>query len=128
MAPVRGLGAVVVRGAGGARVATSRTGTTKYLRNRAKVIREARAHGLTNCPGYQRRDGTQRDCGRVLDYDTPLTDASVEADHITDHRYGGSDDADNLRVLCRACNRERNTDRPAVDVAPVEDFPLSRAW
>ena len=109
-------------------MATSRTGTTKYLRNAAKVKRKARASGLTHCPGYERRNGTHRACGRELDYDTPLLDGSAEADHIVDWRFGGSDDEDNLRVLCRACNRERNDERTPVTVPAAEDFPLSRAW
>ena len=113
---------------GGVCVATSRTGTTRYLRNRKTVLRQARANGLTHCPGYERRGGSHRNCGRELDYDTPQTDASAEADHIIDAQYGGTDDVENLRVICRACNRERNTDKVAVTVPPAEDFPLDAAW
>lgn len=109
-------------------MATSRTGTTRYLRNAAKVKREARKAGLTHCPGYDRRDGTHRDCGRVLDYDTPQLDNSAEADHVVDAQFGGDDAPSNLRVICRACNRERNSDRVPVQVAPADAFPLSREW
>lgn len=109
-------------------MASSRTGTARYLRNAAKVKRDAQASGLTHCPGYERRDGTYRECGRELDYLMPQTDASAEADHVIEHSRGGTDDVTNLRVLCRACNRERNSERVPRTVAPIEDFPLSQTW
>ena len=109
-------------------MATSRTGTTKYLNNRRTVLRKAKRQGLTHCPGYEKRDGTHRACGRELDYDTPQTDASAETDHIVDHQYGGTDDVDNLRVICRSCNLERNHERVAIDLPEADDFPLSRDW
>lgn len=101
---------------------TSRTGTAKYLRNSARVKREARRAGLTHCPGV---DGEP--CGRELDYLTPKIDNSAETDHIVDYQYGGSDDVDNLRVICRVCNNGRNKRKP-VPVADLEQFPLSRDW
>lgn len=103
-------------------MATSRTGTAKYLRNSARVKRQAQADGLTHCPG------AGQPCGRPLDYDTPLQPGSAETDHILEHKHGGSDDVDNLRVLCRSCNLARNNTRTPVPVAPVDDFPTSRAW
>lgn len=102
---------------------TSRTGTTTYLRNSKRVKAQARASGLTHCPGYEGHP-----CGVELDYDTPLLPNSVETDHIIEHRYGGTDDVDNLRVLCRAQNLERNRTRPEVDVPDAADFPVSRDW
>lgn len=108
---------------------TSRTGTTVYLRNRAKVLRQAKRDGLTHCPGYQQADGTHRQCGRELDYETPRTLASAETDHVVEVRHGGNDDASNLRVLCRTCNLDRNRDRPAVQTtSDATSFPLLRAW
>jgi 5-methylcytosine-specific restriction endonuclease McrA len=109
-------------------VTTSRTGTATYLRNRKRVLHAAKAAGLTHCPGYEDRAGAHRVCGRELDYETPLLDGSAETDHITDHRYGGTDGVANLRVLCRACNRARNHDRIPVPVSGADDFPLSRDW
>ena len=53
-------------------MATSRTGTTRYLRNRARVLRQAIADGLTHCPCG---------CGRLLDYETPGLDNSAEVHH-----------------------------------------------
>ena len=102
-------------------MATSRTGTAKYLRNSAAVKRRARRNGLTHCPGVD------ADCGVELDYEVSKQPNSAETDHIIEHRYGGTDDADNLRVVCRACNLGRNRREP-VPVAPAEQFPTSRAW
>ena len=102
---------------------TSRTGTAKYLRNSARVKRDARRAGLTHCPGVD-----DRPCGRELDYETPLLDGSAETDHILEVRYGGTDDVENLRVICRHCNGERNEHRKPVLVAEVDAFPLSREW
>ena len=107
---------------------TSRTGTSKYLRNRKRVLTRAYADGLTHCPGYERRDGSHRPCGRELDYETPKLDNSAETDHILDHQYGGTDDTDNLRVLCRSCNRERNHEKVSVPLPEADEFPLSRDW
>lgn len=104
-------------------MATSRTGTAKYLRNRDRVIRDARKAGLTHCPGH-----ATNPCGRELDYYTPLQAGSAEADHVLEHRYGGTDDVDNLRVLCRTCNLERNRTRPRALVPAGDDFPLTRDW
>jgi len=103
-------------------VPASRTGTATYLRNRRRVLTQARADGLTHCPGYD-----SHPCGRELDWDTPLTPASVEADHISEYRYGGTDDVDNLRVLCRGCNIERNKRVPP-PIPTAGAFPTSRAW
>lgn len=109
-------------------MATSRTGTAVYLRNRRRVLHRAKANGLTHCPGYELRDGTPRPCGRPLDYDTPLQPGSAETDHIIDHQYGGTDDTNNLRVICRTCNLERNRHRPPVPLPEANDFPVSRDW
>lgn len=109
-------------------MATSRTGTAKYLRNRAIVIRKAKAAGITHCPGYELPNGKHRECGRELNYDEPLLPESAEADHIIEARYGGTDDIDNLRIICRTCNLERNRTRPPIPVPDVAAFPTSRAW
>lgn len=102
-------------------MATSRTGTAKYLRNAGKIKRDAQRNGLTHCPGVDTR------CGVPLDYTTPLLPNSAEADHILEHKHGGTDDVDNLRVICRACNLKRNAPTPVAIAAP-DDFPTSRAW
>lgn len=104
-------------------MATSRTGTATYLRARKQVLRDAQAAGLTHCPGY---DG--RPCGRELNYDVPLLEESAETDHVIEHRHGGTDDKDNLRVICRHCNRARNNTRAPVAVPDPNDFPTSRPW
>ncbi|UNX54094.1 HNH endonuclease [Georgenia sp. TF02-10] len=104
-------------------MATSRTGTATYLRNSKRVKTQARRSGLTHCPGV---DG--RPCGAELDYDTPLLPNSAETDHIIPHGQGGTDDADNLRVICRKCNGQRNRTKVPVPVAAADDFPVDPNW
>lgn len=103
---------------------TSRTGTATYLRNRKRVLGQARADGLTHCPGY---DG--RPCGRELDYITPRLPESAETDHIVSPKFGGTDAVENLTVLCRDCNvRKGDGSRPSAGFAGADDFPVSRVW
>ncbi|WP_152203627.1 HNH endonuclease signature motif containing protein [Georgenia thermotolerans] len=109
-------------------MATSRTGTTKYLRNRARVLRQAQTNGLTHCPGYEDGQGNHINCGRELNYQVPKLPESAEADHILEHRHGGTDDVDNLRVICRTCNLARNRTRVRVSVPADDGFPTSQAW
>ena len=110
-------------------MATSRTGTTKYMRNRKRVLDKARKEGLTHCPGWTGQDGTHHPCGRELDWDNGGTDASVEADHIIAPKHGGTDDTDNLTPLCRHCNvRKGDGSRAPAGFAGAEDFPTSRVW
>lgn len=97
-------------------MATSRTGTGKWKRVRAKAIRQARDRGLTNCP----------DCNQGLDYDTPYRPESAEADHIIPHSRGGEDTIENTRVICRDCNLKKSNSTTATS-APG-GFPLSRPW
>ncbi len=113
----------------GVSMATSRTGTSKYLRSRKAVLRKARAAGLSHCPGWTDATGVHHPCGRELEWDVPGTDASVEADHILAPKFGGTDDEDNLTPLCRACNvRKGDGSRVIAGFAEVDDFPMSRAW
>lgn len=93
-------------------MATSRTGTAKWLR----IVRERRGldqrAGLTRCPM----------CGRTLDWGKrgPVYNpALVEVDHIVPHEQGGQDTLENSRCICSDCNkkrrsRERNTGRLVV--------------
>lgn len=45
----------------------------------------------------------------------PLPADQLEIDHILEVAYGGSDDLDNLRTVCRPCHRRRGR-------TPVEEF------
>lgn len=110
-------------------MATSRTGTSRYLRNRKRVLDKARAEGLSHCPGWTDANGTHHPCGRELDWTTPGTDASVEADHIVAPKFGGTDDVENLTPLCRACNvRKGDGSRVLAGFAEVDAFPVVGVW
>ncbi|MDR2722946.1 MAG: HNH endonuclease [Cellulomonadaceae bacterium] len=109
-------------------MATSRTGTAIYRRNRAEVIAAAQAEGLTHCPGFTTTSGSHHECGVRLDYKTSKTPNSAEADHIQAVEHGGSDDVDNLRVICRRCNTLRNRKRPPTEAPPADLFPTLRQW
>jgi hypothetical protein len=84
-------------------MATSRTGTTKWMR----IVRERRAldrrAGITRCPM----------CGRLLDWDAKRVrgqahnPARVEVDHIVPHEHGGQDTLENSRCICADCNLKR---------------------
>ena len=82
---------------GGAAVATSRTGTTKWKRLAADVRRRALHNGMTTCPL----------CGVELNFTVGRTPTSAEVDHVVPHSRGGRDEVSNLRVLCRRCNQSR---------------------
>jgi len=104
----------------------TRTGTANWQRIRRRVLHEAQSQGLTHCPGYEGRP-----CGRELDYsgNGPKHDGTATVDHITPYVYGGTDEPENLRILCSWCNTSRGAGRapkPAVD--PVEHFTIDTDW
>jgi 5-methylcytosine-specific restriction protein A len=108
---------------------TSRTGTAKYMRNRRKVLDQARRDGIVNCPGYVDAAGVQHPCGRELNYDVPRLPESVEADHILAPKFGGTDDVENLTPLCRTCNIAKGDgSKTPVPMPSANDFPVSRDW
>jgi 5-methylcytosine-specific restriction endonuclease McrA len=107
----------------------SRTGTTTYLKIRAKVIRAAKEDGIELCPF----------CRVVLNYDEPRLPESAEVDHIQPVSQGGEDTMDNLQVICRRCNLRKSdkVDRPGQKVdtrdpldpeLQAEMFPLDPDW
>ncbi|WP_407316658.1 HNH endonuclease signature motif containing protein [Isoptericola halotolerans] len=116
---------------------TSRTGTARWKRNRLRVLRGAKAAGVMHCPGYEGHA-----CGRELDYRTRAEYArdeparagqyranEAQVDHVREYRHGGTDDVENLRVLCADCQKRRNSERPTIKVESSADlWPLSRAW
>lgn len=110
-------------------MATSRTGTARYLRNRKRVLAKAQADGITRCPGYTDTQGVHHSCGVELDYETPKLPNSAEADHILAPKFGGTDDIENLQVLCRAQNIAKGDGSKVIaGFLPASDFPMSRAW
>ena len=82
-------------------MATSRTGTTRWLRNSSAAKRSARAAGLEHCPL----------CHVRLTWDAGLLPSSPEADHIVPHSRGGSDAPENIQIICRRCNQRKGSGR-----------------
>lgn len=77
--------------------AGSRTGTTLYMRERARLLRRAKKNGE---PCWL--------CGRPIDFSAPAnTPHAFEADHAIAAADGGSDRIENLRSAHHLCNRRR---------------------
>ena len=91
---------------------TSRTGTASHKRWRKRVLSEGEATNITHCPL----------CNVPLDYRIGKKPNSAEPDHILPAHYGGRNEVDNGRVLCRQCNQRRGKgDRKARETAkPVQ--------
>lgn len=106
-------------------MATPRSATALHKRMRRVVLAQARARGVTNCPG----------CQVELDYDsTDRPPNAAEADEIIPFAVTRktSEDPDDWQVLCRTCNRQKSDKIPGEDDASGLDlanpYPLSRAW
>ncbi|WP_138417972.1 HNH endonuclease [Sinomonas gamaensis] len=102
-------------------MATSRTGTTQWIRVRDAAIRNAKTEGIDRCPF----------CSVLLDYDQGRQPNSAEVDHIVPHSKGGKDVLANTRVCCRRCNQSRGSRAlPKAFRASIPSRPLktSRQW
>lgn len=94
-------------------MATSRTGTTRYKHNSAKALRQAQRNGLTNCPCQAHcRHHKGRRCNVPLDYVNRRRPNGATTDHITAWNNGGTDDTNNLTVICFTCNTSQGDKRP----------------
>lgn len=71
--------------------------SNKYIRNRKLLLERA----PDCCPV----------CGDEFYFDYSLMDKSPEVDHIVPLSRGGTDDYDNLRVICRECNQAAGNKR-----------------
>ena len=83
--------------------AVSRTSTKEHKQFRKQVLARAQAMGITHCPA----------CGTKLQYNNngQRKPNSAEADHIIPASLGGTNHADNGRVLCAKCNSRRGNGR-----------------
>ena len=78
-------------------MATSRTGTSKWLKLTAQRRQQDQANGVTTCPL----------CGVWLNWEHSRQPNSPETDHIIPHSKGGRDELENTRSICRHCNQSR---------------------
>lgn len=103
-------------------MATSRTGTTRWLKVADQAIREAQASGLTHCP--------VTGCGQPLDYVDRKAPNGAQVDHVVAHKWGGEDRIENAQVMCATCNRKKGAKMPEsmVREEQSEAFPLAAIW
>jgi 5-methylcytosine-specific restriction endonuclease McrA len=101
----------------------------KYKANRKRLMRLAQQRGITHCPGWEDTNGTHHHCGNLLDYQNSRQPNSAEADHIIPVKWGGTDDLNNLTILCRSCNNARSdlTRTPKPQTRP-HHYTTSRTW
>ena len=75
-------------------MATSRTGTSAWLKVAALALHLAQANHQTGCI-Y---------CGIGLDYQDRRAKNGAQVDHILPASRGGTNELSNLVVCCRTCN------------------------
>src|SRR5699024_5732679 len=80
-------------------MATSRTGTAKWLRIRREAIKQAIENNIFNCPT----------CGVGLDYEHSRQPNSAEVDQILPHSRGGEDSLANPQIIGHWCNQLKGT-------------------
>lgn len=101
------------------RPGTPRTATTAWKHIRRRVMHEEQSK--TNCP----------ECQRPLAWGTAKTPRSPEVDHITPVVLGGTNERENLRVICRECNQKLGqlaaVQRRRGDTTPTPTTTLA-AW
>lgn len=84
---------------------TNRTATGKWKSTRRALITAAKRRGELNCAN----------CARALDDNAPrCTPNAIEVDHILPVSCGGTDDRENLQLMCFPCNRAKSDGRTAV--------------
>ncbi|OUM45699.1 HNH endonuclease [Arthrobacter agilis] len=105
-------------------MATSRTGTSQWLKLAQQAKYLALRGGLNNC----------RFCGVELNYRRGRLPNSAEVDHILPVSRGGQDAIENLRAdTCRTCNRRKGArlaprgtpPQPPKDLGPLK---TTRQW
>lgn len=101
-------------------MATSRTGTTEWLKAVRHALHIAQANGQTRCPH----------CRVTLDYQNRRNPNGAQPDHITPWSKGGTNDQSNLIVICRTCNISKgNRAAPKTKtVLKAKPLAVSRKW
>ena len=80
-----------------AKAPRGRTTTNEWRALRKEHREQAIEQGLTNCPL----------CNTWMNFEHAQLPNSPELDHIIPYAEGGTDEASNLRLICRACNGKR---------------------
>lgn len=97
-------------------MASSRTGTARWMRVRDERRRLDFDAGLIRCPL----------CGVHLDWEYSRRPNSAEVDHIVPHSKGGQDVLENTRTICRLDNQRlggasnRRRERPVIEATDLE--------
>ena len=101
-------------------MATSRTGTTRWMNARDYALRSAQERGQVTCP-Y---------CRVTLDYEHKRTPNGAWVDHRIPYDQGGTDDQHNLVVCCQTCNisKGNRTAPKSQTVQARKPLKTSRAW
>lgn len=101
-------------------MASSRTGTTAWLKAARMALHLAQARGQTQCP-Y---------CSITLNYENKRTPNGAWVDHVTPYSKGGTNEQSNLVVCCRTCNISKgNRQAPKVKtVLAAKPLKTSRKW
>ncbi|WP_430517297.1 HNH endonuclease [Glutamicibacter creatinolyticus] len=101
-------------------MATSRTGTTEWLKAVRLALHIAQANGIHQCP-Y---------CGTTLDYKNRRKPNGAQVDHKLADAHGGSIEQHNLHVCCARCNQSKGkrTAPKRKTVLAKQPLRTSRNW
>ena len=78
-----------------------------YGREGTSETRELRVHGR-HIPRDIMLQVVRRDDYRCRQCGSPVQDRDIEFDHIIPHAKGGPTSVENIRLLCRPCNRKKS--------------------
>ena len=78
---------------------------------------------------FKRCKGVCTICGRPMSLNNPRAiNSYMTVDHIVPLSLGGTNNIENLRGVCMACNRERKSDMTGISYKLSEDFHYIGRW
>ena len=78
---------------------------------------------------YKRCKGACTICGRPMSLNNPrAVNSYMTVDHIVPQSLGGTNNIENLRGTCRACNRTRMSDMTGITFKLSENFHYIGRW